>query len=70
MREQAASAGFYASPGWRTKHPRIQLLTVAELLDGRGIDYPTRQGNVTFRRARKAEPKQQTEQLELEGPNR
>ena len=35
------------------KHPRLQLLTVAELLDGKGIDYP-RTVNVTFKTAPKA----------------
>ena len=54
MRKEAASAGFYASPGWNTKHPRVQLLTVGELLEGKGIDYPSRTGNVTFKRAQKA----------------
>ncbi len=50
MRTEAASAGFYESP-WG-KHPRIQMLTVAELLDGRGIDYPHTSGiNRTFKRA-------------------
>ncbi len=61
MREFAASAGFYESPGWGTKHPRMQLLTVAELLDGRSIDYPSRHGNVTFKRAARA--KEEFEQL-------
>ena len=54
MRKDAATAGFYTSPGWNTKHPRIQLLTVKELLEGKGIDYPYRAGNVTFKRAPKA----------------
>ena len=39
MRAEAASAGFYTSLGH--SYPRIQLLTVAELLDGRGIEMPT-----------------------------
>jgi DNA modification methylase len=38
MRTEAASAGFYKSP-WG-KHPKIQLLTVAELLEGKQIDMP------------------------------
>ncbi len=50
MREEAASAGFYTSPGWNTTHPRIQLLTVAELLDAKEIDYPHMTGS-TFKRA-------------------
>ncbi|MCL5736949.1 MAG: restriction endonuclease [Actinobacteria bacterium] len=55
MRKEAASSGFYESPGWHTKHPRIQLLTVADLLAGAGIDYPSRHGNVTFKRAPRSE---------------
>ena len=50
MKQEAASAGFYESP-WG-KHPRIQLLTVAELLAGKRIDYPRIGGvNVTFKAA-------------------
>lgn len=41
MRKEAASAGVYKSPLTGTTHPRIQLLTVAELLDGKGLDLPT-----------------------------
>lgn len=55
MRAEAASTGFYDSPGWHTKHPRLQILTVRELLEGNGVDYPSRFGNVTFKRAPKAE---------------
>ena len=55
MRKEAASAGFYESP-WG-KHPRLQILTVAELLDGRKIDCPPLgQVSQTFKKApRKAE---------------
>ena len=53
MRTEAASAGFYKSP-YGTDHPRIQLLTVEDLLNGKGIDYPApRQTNVTTKRARR-----------------
>jgi DNA modification methylase len=53
MRTEAASAGFYNSP-WNTRHPRIQIIAVSELLAGRRIDYPpSRQTNVTFKKARK-----------------
>ncbi|MCE5255016.1 MAG: restriction endonuclease [Actinomycetia bacterium] len=54
MKKETASAGFYHSPGWNTSHPRIQIITVAELLDGTGIDYPSRFGNVTFKKAPRA----------------
>ncbi len=51
MRADAASAGFYDSP-WGSRHPRIQILTIADILSGKGIDYPApRQLNVTFKRA-------------------
>jgi hypothetical protein len=62
MRKEAASSGFYKSP-WGT-HPRIQLLTVLELLDGKRIDYPPSQANVTFKKAKKAASNEV--QLELE----
>jgi site-specific DNA-methyltransferase (adenine-specific) len=53
MRAEAAGAGFYDSPGWHTKHPRLQILTIEQLLDGKQIDYPHVTG-VTFKRAPKA----------------
>lgn len=52
MRQEAAKAGFYKSP-WGTTHPRIQILTIEELLGGKGIDYPRTKANVTFRKARR-----------------
>jgi site-specific DNA-methyltransferase (adenine-specific) len=38
MRTEAASAGFYTSP-WG-QHPKVQLVTVAELLNGKRLDMP------------------------------
>jgi len=52
MRKEAAGAGFYKSP-WGTSHPRLQILTVADLLQGKQIDYPPSKGNVTFKKAQK-----------------
>jgi len=52
MRAEAASAGFYTSP-WG-KHPRLQILTVEDLIAGKGIDRPPAQASVTFKRAPKA----------------
>jgi DNA modification methylase len=64
MRTEAATAGFYQSGsegvGTWGRHPRLQLLTVAELLDGRRIDMPPLTGNLTFRRAPRTEPRQPT----------
>jgi DNA modification methylase len=59
MRTEAASAGFYHS-AWG-KHPRLQILTIADLLDGKRVDMPPlRQVNVTFKQAPKARSEQAT----------
>jgi site-specific DNA-methyltransferase (adenine-specific) len=53
MRTEAAGAGFYDSP-WGKRFPRLQVLTVGELLEGGGIEYPPpSQVNVTFKKAPK-----------------
>lgn len=58
MRQEAASAGFYQSP-WG-KHPRIQLLTIEDLLGGKSVDYPY-VADVTFKKAQRMrrEPRKQ-----------
>ena len=40
MRTEAASAGFYHSEIWQRDYPRMQLRTIAELLEGRAFDIP------------------------------
>ncbi|HSR52012.1 MAG TPA: DNA methyltransferase [Acidobacteriota bacterium] len=54
MRKEAASAGFYESP-WG-KHPKIQLLTIEDLLGGKELDYP-KHADATFKRAPKHKKK-------------
>ena len=52
MRAEAASAGFYKSP-WGM-HPKMQLLTVAEILAGTSVDYPRTVGsNQTYKQAQR-----------------
>ena len=34
MRQEAVTAGYYHSPGWNQDYPRIQILTVKDLLSG------------------------------------
>ena len=51
MRREAASAGFYKSP-WGKNYPRIQLLTIEDLLGGKTVDYP-HTADVTFKRAKR-----------------
>ncbi len=68
MRTEAASAGFYKSPWQKEPYPRLQILTIEELLNGKRIDCPPLgQVNVTFKKAPKAKGKA-TEQPELEYP--
>ncbi|MFN2384659.1 MAG: DNA methyltransferase [Gemmatimonadota bacterium] len=67
MRGEAASAGFYDS-SWGTKYPRLQVLTIQDLLDDRKIDYPpSRQVDRTFRKAPRVQKAAET-QLEF-GPD-
>lgn len=64
MRKEAASAGFYTSP-WG-KHPRLQLVTVEDLLTGKTIDRPPIQTSTTFKKAPKAPPKVRERQLHFD----
>ena len=66
MKTEAASAGFYYSPAWNRNYPKLQILTVSELLEGKGIDMPPlRQVSTTFKKAPKAKGKGQAVQPEL-----
>lgn len=49
MITEAAKAGFYHSPGWGKDYPRIQILTVDELLHGAEVKMPPAHG--TFKKA-------------------
>lgn len=54
MRKDAATGDTYTSPQGK-RFPRVQVLTIEELLAGRGIDYPRLTGgDATFRRAPRA----------------
>ena len=55
MRAEAAGAGFYEGWGGK-KYPKLQILTVEELLAGKGVDMPPLdQVSATFKKAPKAE---------------
>jgi hypothetical protein len=51
MLAEATSAGFYSSPGWGQNYPRVQILTIAELLRDAEIRMPPAYG--TFKAAQK-----------------
>ncbi len=64
-RREATDAGFYRAPDG-TDYPRIQILTVQQILDGRQPQYPLFRRDETFRRAPKAtSPKQENLTLPL-----
>jgi site-specific DNA-methyltransferase (adenine-specific) len=56
MQAEAASAGVYRSTAWGRSYPRVQLLTVADLLNRRQPELPPSAGSdVTFKRAKTSE---------------
>jgi DNA modification methylase len=52
MRSEAAGAGFYVSPA-KTRHPKLQILTIDDLLAGKKIDMPPWHEQRTFKKAPK-----------------
>lgn len=52
MKEVASGKGLYHSPGWNKYYPRLQILTVEEILDGTQVDRPPNMQ--TFNQAGKA----------------
>ncbi len=54
MQTEAVSAGFYQSPGWGRTYPKIQIVTIAELLHGAEVQMPPAYG--TFKQAGRVQP--------------
>jgi len=66
MQAEAISAGFYHSPGWNKDYPKMQILTIEELLHGKTVDMPPQtQTNVTFAKAPKVSTKELGKQLDM-----
>lgn len=57
MVTEAVSAGFYHSNLWQKDYPRVQILTIESLLDGKGIDMPPYSSGQTFKQAEKVKKK-------------
>jgi DNA modification methylase len=51
MVTEAASAGFYESPGWGRRYLRMQILTIEDLLDGKELEMPPT--SITFKQAQR-----------------
>jgi site-specific DNA-methyltransferase (adenine-specific) len=52
MRAEAASAGYYRSPGWGRDYPKIQILPIADLLQGAQLQMPPAEWG-TFKQAQR-----------------
>jgi hypothetical protein len=52
MKKEALSAGYHRSQGWGSDYPRMQILTVEQLLHGAQVEMPPQHG--TFREAQRA----------------
>jgi site-specific DNA-methyltransferase (adenine-specific) len=55
MLKEAAEAGFYKSSDG-TLYPRLQILTVQQILDGRQPEYPAHRRDATFKKAPRSKP--------------
>lgn len=53
MKEEAVKAGFYFSIGWNQNYPKIQILTIEELLNSQSVQMPP--ANLTFKVAPKGQ---------------
>lgn len=53
MTTEAVSAGYYHSPGWGQQYPKMQILTIADLLRGTEVKMPPSFG--TFKQAQRVE---------------
>jgi len=67
MTREAVVAGQYHSPGWQQEYPRIQILTIEQLLHGAEIKMPPSHG--AFRQAQRVRvPDAEQVQLDLGAP--
>ncbi|MGB9407669.1 MAG: DNA methyltransferase, partial [Terracidiphilus sp.] len=57
MLREAAEAGLYKSgPLDKASYPRLQILTIQQILDGKQPDYPLRRHDATFKKAPRSRP--------------
>jgi site-specific DNA-methyltransferase (adenine-specific) len=66
MKKEAADAGFFqpkgvVNPYGSQKHPRLQILTIEELLAGKKIDMPPQHDIRSFKQAPRAKGKKKDE---------
>jgi hypothetical protein len=61
MQKEAVTAGFYTSIAWQQTYPRLQILTIEELLKGVDVKMPPVTG--TFKQASKVKKDSNATQL-------
>jgi len=66
MLKEAAEAGLYQPPGLTDKYPRLQLLSIEQLLQGKQIEYP-RLLDLTHKKAPKVRGAVREKQMTLDG---
>ncbi len=59
MLTEAAAGGFYESKDFPGRYPRIQILTIAELLEGKKIQYPEHRVETFAKAERKTKHEQE-----------
>ncbi len=64
LRLLGATAGFYSAPLDAKKYPRLQLLTIDEILHGKNVEFP---GGVSFNVTHKRAPKAKCPSRERQG---
>ncbi len=62
MLTEAAAPGFYESRDFPGRYPRLQILTIAELLAGKKLEYPAHRVE-TFAKAERKSKHEQEEML-------
>lgn len=63
MVSEAVAAGLYHSPGWNRDYPKLQILTITGLLDGKELKMPS--ATITFKQSEKIETSNKGEQTSL-----
>ncbi|MDV2988841.1 MAG: DNA methyltransferase [Dehalogenimonas sp.] len=59
MKEEAIAAGYYHSPVWNKDYPKIQILTVEDIMSGKSVEMPPQaQVSTTFAKAQRVKTKQ------------
>ncbi len=61
MTTEAVTSGYYHSKLWQQDYPRIQILTIEELLKDQGINMPRSAPGQTFKQAEKIKKKEGTQ---------